>query len=155
MLSEPLNRRIWHKLPRYRTDVGLRAWPIDSYKGIAVAIVLFAMLLASQQAAAELAEDWHTWGAIVSNGTLGGDSPRYRFRLEGQGRFNDDTLRFNQGLMRGALGYSLATRAEVWAGYAFVTTNRVGSPDDIVEHRYWQPLSEIIMRFCYALLVRD
>ncbi|MDA0822051.1 MAG: DUF2490 domain-containing protein [Proteobacteria bacterium] len=128
-------------LPRFRTEVDQRASLIDSSLGIAASILLCAMLLTSQKAAADVSEDWHTWGAIVSNGPLGGDDSRYRFWLEGQGRFDDDTSRLNQGLLRGALGYSVLPRTELWAGYAFVTTNRVGSSDDIVEHRYWQQLT--------------
>lgn len=101
--------------------------------------IWLALLLACANAHAS--EDWHTWGAIVATGDLGGADSKLRYWLEGQGRFNDDSSRFNQGILRGALGLDVAPRATVWAGYAFIPTDPQNRRDDIVEHRAWQQLT--------------
>lgn len=98
-------------------------------------------LLCSISAAAEPVEDFHTWGAVVATGTLGAADSPLRFWAEGQGRFNDDSSRRNQGLLRVAGGYEIAPRTVLWAGYGYFTTDPVGVADDIVEHRIWQQLT--------------
>lgn len=90
---------------------------------------------------AHASEDWHTWGAIVATGKLGGADSPLRYWLEGQGRFNDDSSRFNQGILRGAVGRDIAARATLWAGYAFIPSDPQNRRDDIVEHRAWQQLT--------------
>lgn len=106
------------------------------------ATVLLATALATGgQALADALDDWHSWGAVVATGRIGAADSPARFWLEGQGRFNDKSSRFNQGIVRGALGYALGKRATLWAGYAFIPTDPRGVPDDIVEHRIWQQLT--------------
>jgi hypothetical protein len=100
---------------------------------------LFVVLASTAQAAAD--EDFHTWGAVVATGALGAALPAARFWLEGQGRFDDDSSRFNQGIVRAALGHALGPRAVLWAGYAFIPTRPRGPGNDIVEHRPWQQLT--------------
>lgn len=102
---------------------------------------LTSILLMSMCIGTHARDDWHTWGAIVATGPLGGSDSRLRYWLEGQGRFNDDSSRFNQGIVRGALGYRFAPRAVLWAGYAFIPTDPPNRRDDIVEHRAWQQLT--------------
>ncbi len=101
----------------------------------------FCLVLLLACANAHASEDWHTWGAIVATGDLGGADSKLRYWLEGQGRFNDDSSRFNQGILRGALGLDVAPRATVWAGYAFIPSDPQNRRDDIVEHRAWQQLT--------------
>ena len=92
-------------------------------------------------APAEPVEDFHTWAAVVTTGTLGnGDSP-YRYWLEAQGRYDDDSSHLNQSLLRGALGYAVAPRTVLWAGYAHVNNDPQGTDEDVTEHRYWQQLT--------------
>lgn len=86
-------------------------------------------------------DDWHTWGAVVATGTIGEQDSNVRYWVEGQGRFNDDSSRFNQGIVRGALGYEIAPRTTLWAGYAFIPNDPPNRRDDIVEHRAWQQLT--------------
>ncbi|MGR9089949.1 MAG: DUF2490 domain-containing protein [Gammaproteobacteria bacterium] len=90
---------------------------------------------------AQASDDWQTWGAIVVTGDIGGDDSNVRYWLEGQGRFNDDSSRFNQGIVRGALGYVVRPRTTLWAGYAFVPSDPQNRSDDVVEHRAWQQLT--------------
>jgi len=63
------------------------------------------------------------------------------FWMEGQGRFNDDTSRFNQGIVRAALGYRLASRTKIWAGYGFIPNNPRNRREKVIEHRAWQQLT--------------
>lgn len=103
---------------------------------LAVLLLLTSPMLSAQS-------DMHVWGAAVATGSIGaaeaGSAPR--FWLEGQGRFNDDASRWNQGIVRGAIGYPVGKRAVLWGGYAFVPTRPIGRGDDIVEHRLWQQLT--------------
>lgn len=97
---------------------------------------LFAALVGAAPAAAD--EDFHTWGAIVATGPLSTALPDARFWLEGQGRFDDDSSRFNQGIVRAAFGHAFTSRAVLWAGYAYIPTHPPGSGNNTVEHRPWQ-----------------
>ena len=101
--------------------------------------LIATVLLFSVHAHAD--EDWQTWGAVVATGTLGASDSNIRYWLEGQGRFNDDSSRFNQGIVRGGLGYVIRPRTTLWAGYAFVPTDPPNRSDDVVEHRAWQQLT--------------
>ncbi len=102
-------------------------------------LILLALIAGNAQAYAS--QDWHTWGAIVASGKISEQSSTLRFWLEGQGRFNDDSSRFNQGIVRTALGKVVAPRTALWAGYAFIPNNPPGRGDTIVEHRAWQQLT--------------
>lgn len=86
-------------------------------------------------------EDFHSWGAVLATGAIGQPSADLRYWLEGQGRFNDDSSRFNQGILRGALGKAVGARAVLWGGYAFIPTEPPGAANDTVEHRIWQQLT--------------
>jgi hypothetical protein len=92
--------------------------------------------------ASSLAEsDWHTWGAVVTTGDFLSPNTGMDFWMEGQGRFNDDTSRFNQGIVRAALGYRLAPRTTIWAGYGFIPNNPRNRREKVIEHRAWQQLT--------------
>lgn len=90
---------------------------------------------------ADAEHDRHTWGAVVATGSLLSDDGPVRYWLEGQSRFNDGSSRFNQAIARTALGYVVAPRTTLWAGYAWIPTEPQGPPDTIVEHRIWQQLT--------------
>ena len=104
-----------------------------------LSFALFGLIGPSSQTGAS--QDWQTWGAVVASGVIGDQSSTLRFWLEGQGRFNDDSSRFNQGIVRTALGIAVAPRTTLWAGYAFIPNNPPGRGDTIVEHRAWQQLT--------------
>lgn len=104
--------------------------------------VLVALLaLFGAGASAGTQEDFHSWGAVVATGAIGERSVDLRYWLEGQGRFNDDSSRFNQGIVRGALGKAVGPGAVLWGGYAFIPTEPVGVANDTIEHRIWQQLT--------------
>jgi hypothetical protein len=91
--------------------------------------------------AADPVEDFQTWAAVVATGRIGAAESPYRYWLEAQGRYDDDSSHLNQSLLRGALGYALAPRLVAWAGYAHVNNDPQGTDEDVTEHRYWQQLT--------------
>ncbi|MGR9086182.1 MAG: DUF2490 domain-containing protein [Gammaproteobacteria bacterium] len=100
-------------------------------------------LMLTGPVAAKTAEDFQTWGNITLTGRLGAVSPElknFRYWLEGQGRFGDDTSRFSQGMLRSGLGYALNDAASIWLGYAFIPTEEPFSTPPVDEHRIWQQL---------------
>jgi hypothetical protein len=81
--------------------------------------------------ARELVDDAGSWLQVVGEGSLKTIDPsldKTRVWLEGQARFDNDWKQFYQGMVRGALGYSLSDRATVWLGYTFLPTHNVGKP---------------------------
>ncbi len=106
------------------------------------------LLLAKPAAADQTVEDFQFWGQIAAQGNFGFINPnnpdlkKFRWWMEGQGRFGDDSSRFSQSLVRPGLGYAITDKVAVWAGYAWAPTcqplNRVGCFD---EHRIWQQIT--------------
>ena len=95
------------------------------------------------EAGPSLREDFQTWTNITANGSFGLLDPRlskFRFWLEGQGRFGNDSTTLSQGILRPGLGYSLTDRASVWLGYAFIPTMEPFTRNDLNENRIWQQL---------------
>lgn len=108
----------------------------------AVLALLFSGTLSSP-VLAETAEDFQTWGNITAMGSLGVVSPElknYKYWLEGQGRFGEDTSRFSQGMLRTGLGYALNDNTSLWLGYAFIPTEEPFATSPFDEHRIWQQL---------------
>lgn len=88
-------------------------------------------------------EDFQTWTNITANGSLALIDPalaKFRFWLEGQGRFGQDSTTLSQGILRPGLGYSLTETASVWLGYAVIPTMEPFTPTDFNENRIWQQL---------------
>ncbi|MGZ8188354.1 MAG: DUF2490 domain-containing protein [Methylosarcina sp.] len=108
----------------------------------AVLSLLFGCTLSSP-VFAKTAEDFQTWGNITAMGSLGIVSPElknYKYWLEGQGRFGEDTSRFSQGMLRTGLGYALNDHTSPWLGYAFIPTEEPFATSPFDEHRIWQQL---------------
>ncbi len=103
-----------------------------------VACWLCGAIFAVSGMAAAAESDTQTWGAVVATGTAGPTDSALRYWLEGQGRFNDDSSRFGQGIVRAGLGHTVGENAVLWGGYAFIPTDPLERSDDVVEHRLWQ-----------------
>jgi hypothetical protein len=104
---------------------------------------LLLSLSLSDPIAAKTAEDFQTWGNITAMGSLGFLNPElksFKYWLEGQGRFGEDTSRFSQGMLRTGLGYALNDNTTVWLGYAFIPTEEPFAAIPVDEHRIWQQL---------------
>jgi hypothetical protein len=100
-------------------------------------------LTLSGPSAGKTAEDFQTWGNITAMGSLGTLNPdlkNYKYWLEGQGRFGEDTSRFSQGMLRTGLGYALNDNTSIWLGYAFIPTEEPFTVSPVDEHRIWQQL---------------
>lgn len=108
-----------------------------------LALAIFGSLSAPATAQG-IDEDFQTWGVFVATGSLGMLNPdwqRFKFWIEGQGRFGDDTSRFSQGMVRNGLGYTLDDKTSIWLGHAWVPTSKpftAGKAFD--ENRIWQQL---------------
>jgi len=102
--------------------------------------VCFALYMPEAHASRE---DFQTWTNITANGSFGLLDPslkNFRFWLEGQGRFGNDSTTLSQGILRPGLGYSLSDTASVWVGYAFIPTMEPFTSNDFNENRIWQQL---------------
>lgn len=108
-----------------------------------VAAALCGALVApgAKTAAAELIEDTQTWLNATAVGHLGAQSTPWRYWLDVQARFDDDSSRFGVGILRPGLGYALSARTTVWAGYGHIVTDTIGPGGNVIEHRAWQQLS--------------
>ena len=66
-------------------------------------------------------------------------SHRLRWWLDAQLRHQGDDSGFEQFIARPGLGYAVTERATLWAGYAWIATERDAGRSD--EHRLWQQLT--------------
>lgn len=113
-----------------------------------ILLAALGLLLCNPVVADQTVEDFEFWGNITALGNFGFLNPqnpdlkKFRWWMEGQGRFGDDASRFSQSLVRPGLGYAITDKVVVWAGYAWAPTcqplNRVGCFD---EHRIWQQVT--------------
>jgi hypothetical protein len=109
----------------------IRGWP-------AMCLTLFH---AASAAEPPFRQDFQTWTNITANGSFGLLDPglgKFRFWLEGQGRFGNDSTTLSQGILRPGLGYSLADNLSVWLGYAVIPTMEPFSAVSFNENRIWQ-----------------
>lgn len=88
--------------------------------------------------AEDLLEDSQVWSSILATGTLKPAGERWRYWLEGVGRFGNDMSTLSQGIIRPAVGYALNDRASVWVGYAHIFTDTPFAKTSFDEHRSWQ-----------------
>jgi hypothetical protein len=61
--------------------------------------------------------------------------------MDAQVRFGDDASRFSQGVFRPGIGYALAHRWTIWAGYAYIQTEPPYANAKTTEHRLWEQAS--------------
>lgn len=88
-------------------------------------------------------EDLQTWGSIIATGSLdalNSDLKSFKYWLEGQGRFGNDTSLFSQGLLRTGLGFAVNENTSAWLGYAWVPTDEPFTKIAFDENRIWQQL---------------
>lgn len=93
----------------------------------------------SRAQAGELAEDTGAWLQMVGEGSLKAVNPdleKARVWVEGQTRFDGNWEHWYQGMVRGALGYSLSDRATIWLGYTWLPTQNQNKPY-IAQQDFW------------------
>ena len=120
------------------------------FKKINKIITLAALGLAfsSSVAADKTVEDFEVWGNVTALGNFGFVNPqnpdlkKFRWWMEGQGRFGNDASQFTQSLVRPGLGYAITDKVVVWAGYAWApTAEPLSIQHPFNEHRIWQQVT--------------
>ena len=114
--------------------------------GILATILASSLVWAGQATAQSNAdfEDFQTWGNITATGkfdSLGITNPKlekFRWWMEGQGRFGDNSSHFSQALIRPGIGYQVHRTTTVWLGYAWAPTVQPFISPNIDEQRIWQ-----------------
>ncbi|MBE7526269.1 DUF2490 domain-containing protein [Betaproteobacteria bacterium PRO4] len=122
------------------------------FKKISISGVLVALSLTLNQSATagRTVEDFQVWGNITAQGNFGFINPdnpdlkKFRWWMEGQGRFGNDASQFTQAIVRPGLGYAITDKIVIWAGYAWTPTAeplvlKPRHPFD--EHRIWQQVT--------------
>lgn len=106
------------------------------------------LIFSNQAIAEDTVEDFQTWGNITALGNFGALNPnnpdlkKFRWWLEGQGRFGNDSSQFTQSLIRPGLGYAITDKIIVWAGYAWAPTAQpISGKHPYDEHRLWQQVT--------------
>ncbi len=106
---------------------------------IFIATVVAVLILSAPVAAENTVDDFQVWGNVTATGNF--SDSRFKWWLEGQGRFGNDSSRFAQGIIRPGVGYELNKKTSVWLGYGWFPTSRpfaLRTPFN--EHRIWQQL---------------
>jgi hypothetical protein len=120
------------------------------FKKINKFILLTGLGLAfsSPVAADNTVEDFQVWGNVTALGNFGFMNPqnpdlkKFRWWMEGQGRFGNDATQFTQSLIRPGLGYAITDKIVVWAGYAWApTAEPLSIAHPFNEHRIWQQVT--------------
>lgn len=93
-------------------------------------LVSFALLSINARAG-----DEQIWTAVAINGPVQQDS-RWLAWFDGHARFRDQGSDLDVSIIRPAIGWRLNSRVDLWAGYAWVNTERPGR--DVHEERLWQ-----------------
>lgn len=142
-----------HNILLIKTDLANNFTEFNFWKGdcmfkkINISILLAALgLLISNAAVAErVDEDFQTWGNITALGSFAPLNPnnpelkKFRYWIEGQGRFGNDSSQFTQSLIRPGLGYAVTDKLTVWLGYAWAPTAQpLSGAHPYDEHRIWQ-----------------
>ncbi len=116
-------------------------------KSISISAVTLSALLSVATTDANTTTDFQTWGNVTATGSLGSinaDWKKYKYWLEGQARFGNETSQFSQGMVRTGLGYTLLDndmdKLSLWLGYAWIPTEEPFTKNAFDEHRIWQQL---------------
>ena len=106
------------------------------------------LIFSSPVAADKTVEDFEVWGNITALGNFGVINPnnpdlkKFRWWMEGQGRFGNDASQFTQSLIRPGLGYAITDKIVVWAGYAWApTAEPLSIAHPYNEHRLWEQVT--------------
>ncbi|GKS70314.1 protein of unknown function [Nitrosomonas sp. PY1] len=117
-----------------------------------IKVLIFVALLSissvKQAFADATAEDFQVWGAVFSQGNFGfinsnnPDLKKFRWWMEGQGRFGNDATQFTQSLIRPGVGYAITDKLVAWVGYAWApTAEPLSVAHPFNEHRIWQQVT--------------
>lgn len=96
-------------------------------------IIICAILLCASTVQAS--SDFQSWNNITITGTL---NNKIKYWAEGQARIGDNASRLSQSILRPGLGYQVNQQSSIWAGYAWIYTNKPFAQIATDEHRIWQ-----------------
>lgn len=105
-------------------------------------IGLFLIILLPVKAIAAEITDMQSWWSSTIVGAIHKDNSitHFKYWLEGQDRFGDDSSRSSQRFVRPGLGYVLNETTSIWLGYAWIYTGVPLTKTPFVEQRIWQQL---------------
>ena len=86
--------------------------------------------------------EFGTWLIVSSSDVLPGtdENGPWRYAVDMQYRWVDDSVNFRQYVLRPSIGYALANGVQVWLGYGRFDTDRRNRPTSH-ENRYWQQVN--------------
>ena len=96
-----------------------------------VLLAAAGLILSTPVAAEKVETDHEVWGALFMQGNFGfidnknSDLKKFRWWMEGQGRFGNDASQFSQSLVRPGVGYAITDKLVAWIGYAWAPTAAV------------------------------
>ncbi|MBS0588296.1 DUF2490 domain-containing protein [Nitrosomonas sp.] len=115
-----------------------------------VLLAAAGLMLSNPVAAEKVETDHEVWGALFMQGNFGfidnknPELKKFRWWMEGQGRFGNDASQFSQSLVRPGVGYAITDKLIAWIGYAWAPTAeplalKAGHPYN--EHRLWEQIT--------------
>ncbi len=114
---------------------------------ILIVSTIVALMLSSPVVAEKTVQDFQTWGMVLGTGNFSSFNPnnpnleKFKWWMEGQGRFGDDSSRFSQAIIRPGVGYAVSDTTSLWVGYAWIPTDKpFAAGDRFNENRIWQQL---------------
>lgn len=84
--------------------------------------------------------DFQIWTNTTAIGSISKKHPKFKYWLEYQARFGDDSSKLSQLLLRPGIGYQVLPTTSFWLGYAWIRTAQPFSTRPIEENRIWQQL---------------
>ncbi|MFZ1850751.1 MAG: DUF2490 domain-containing protein [Nitrosomonas sp.] len=114
---------------------------------ILILFLTLSLFSVKHVAADATADDFQVWGNVTALGNFGAINPnnpdlkRFRWWMEGQGRFGNEASQFTQALIRPGLGYAITDKIVVWAGYAWAPTAEPLAFRPFNEHRIWEQVT--------------
>ena len=105
-------------------------------------ITVSILLILSKPGICSLERDIQSWINLTATGSFKKNkaSNHWRYWLEGQERFGDDSSRITQTLLRPGIGYAINANTSIWLGYAWVHTGAPLTNNPFTENRIWQQL---------------
>lgn len=105
-------------------------------------IFLLSVILLFYQPAWSLEEHTKLWSTATILGSFQNDS-RWKYYLEPQLRFIDDSYKFNQAILVAGAGYQTTSDVILLGGFGWYLTKNL-SGDILHEYRLWQQISWLI-----------